>query len=124
MSGSQPSKSEENPSNSIAKNEGKLTDKFSGTVIKNKCLKYYWYTGQSSTGICFTHRVILAIVWVILYLALSIILWNEFRPGVSRLEAFLYCSLSLMMIYIGCIILIKIIRRIPKNEYILAKPKS
>ncbi len=92
-----------------------------GKKIKNKCIKFWWFTGQKSTGLYFTHRVVMAAVWIILYFILGITLWNEFGPEVSRAQAFLYCSLSLVMIYIGCLILIKIIRKLPYNEYIIGK---
>ncbi len=113
-----------NQTNIIEKNETENTKNSPLKTIQNKFVKFWYFTGQNSTGIYFTHRVVMAAVWVILYLTLGLTLWKEFGSGVSRLEAFLYCSLSLIMIYIGCIILIKIIRKIPKNEYILSKPKS
>ncbi|MHA1147605.1 MAG: acyltransferase family protein [Promethearchaeota archaeon] len=92
--------------------------------LKNKSAKFLWFTGQNSTGIYFTHRIVMAVVWVILYFTLGITLWKAFGPEISRLYAFLYVSLSLILIYIGSIILIKVIRKLPKNEYILAKPRS
>ncbi|MHA1284491.1 MAG: hypothetical protein ACTSQP_18485 [Promethearchaeota archaeon] len=63
-------------------------------------------------------------VWALLYFTLGSTLWKSFGPDTSRIEAFLYSNLAFILIYIGCIILIKIIRLLPKNEYILGKTRS
>ncbi|MHA1252962.1 MAG: acyltransferase family protein [Candidatus Helarchaeota archaeon] len=94
------------------------------SYIKNKSVKFWWFTGQYSTGLYFTHRIVMAGVWALLYFTLGLTLWKSFGPDTSRIEAFLYSSLAFILIYIGCIILIKIIRLLPKNEYILGKPRS
>ena len=89
--------------------------------LKYTPIKFFWFNGQKSTGIYFTHRIIMAFVWVGLYVLLGISLWAPFGSEVPRAIAFLFAGLSFLLTYLGCLVLIYILEKLPKKEYLIGK---
>ena len=89
--------------------------------IQNANMKFWWYTGQRSTGIYFTHRIIMAPVWIVIYIIFNVSMWQNLGTSIPRAEAFVYAAITLGLTYVGCIILIKIIRKLPYNKILIGK---
>jgi len=101
--------------------ESKSEDSSLNESFRYAPVKFFWFNGQKSTGIYFTHRIIMAFVWVGLYVLLGVSLWAHFGPEVPRTIAFLYAGLSFLLTYLGCLVLIYILEKLPNKEYLIGK---